>query len=79
MSPEYEKGFNAGIEFATKNFNTQTGRYSKAFPDTFQHRVGIYNCGFGEGLITGRSEVIDKTFGELKSIHWSNGKPVIER
>lgn len=49
------------------------------YPGNFVHRAGSYNCGFGEGIITGRSEVIHNAFGNIKSIHWENDSPVIKQ
>lgn len=71
---DWTKGFDDGYEFAIKNFNPQTGSYNIELPGSFRHRVGEYNCGFGEGLISGRGIVLDKTFPGWKRIHWPNGK-----
>lgn len=77
MNEEYEKGFNDGIEWALKHFNPQTG--VTELPSSYIHRHGVYNKGFGEGLITGRSEVIEKTFGNsFTSISWSDGKVIVK-
>lgn len=79
MSTEYANGFDAGIEFAKRYFNPWTGKMTQDFPSYFVHRSGSYNCGFGEGLITGRGEKIHTTFGQIKSIYWENDNPVIKQ
>ena len=77
MSEEYKNGFDAGFDFAKKNWDPQTGRQTKEFPKRFVHRGNVWSCGFGEGLISGRSELMTMTFGKFKSIHWSNGNAVV--
>lgn len=79
MSKDWDLGFDDGYKFAYENWNPNTGHYTRPLPATFVHREGLYNCGFGEGLISGRSEVLRKTFGEYKSIHWAYGKPVVTK
>ena len=79
MNKEWDDGFTAGFEFATQHYDPQTGTQDAPFPESFIHRAGSFNCGFGEGLISGRSDKIQKAFGKFKSLHWENGKPVIER
>lgn len=79
MNSEWEKGFDAGYKFAVDNWNADTGKYMIELPETFVHRNGHYNCGYGEGLISGRSQKIESTFGKIKEIHWENGRAVIKR
>lgn len=79
MSEVYKKGFENGIKFSIDNWNPQTGYYKNAFPSNFVHRGDVWSCGFGEGLITGRNQVITKTFGEFKSLSWDNGRVTVVR
>lgn len=61
MSEEYERGFNDGIAWAMANYNVATGKMK--LPESFVHRGGLYNAGFGEGCLTGR---IKKKYGDRK-------------
>lgn len=79
MSDEYGKGWQDGYDFALKHYDAHSGKMSEDYPDTFVHRQGSYNCGFGEGIISGRSKKIHDAFGKFKSIHWENGKAIVSR
>jgi hypothetical protein len=78
MSAEYKKGFDEGFEFALTHFDATTGKYFISFPYWFTHRGDIKSCGFGEGLISGRSEKISITYGSVRGIHWENGRAIID-
>ena len=70
---EWGKGFEDGIKYAIKNgsltihYNIIEGKKvfsgigggTKQLPEKFQHRAGLYNCGFGEGLLTGFGKYVD--------------------
>lgn len=75
-SPEWQRGFNAGITWAQNNFNVNTD--GMPLPKEYVHRGGGWHNGFGEGLITGRSGILSNTFPNAKSISYANGKVVVK-
>lgn len=79
MTDEWQNGFEAGYQFALNHYNPQTGTQNAPYPNAFIHREGAFNCGFGEGLITGRGVKIDEAFGKFKSIYWENGRAIVTR
>jgi hypothetical protein len=80
MSPEWSKGFDDGYKFATDHFNTNIGRYDAPLPETFVHRGTTHDCGFGEGLISGQLDKIEKAFGRnYISVTWKDGQAIITR
>jgi hypothetical protein len=78
MTAEYKAGFDEGFEFALTYFDANTGYYYISFPDWFNHRKDPKSCGFAEGLISGRADKVAITFGPVRGIYWSKGKPYIE-
>jgi len=79
ISSEWNVGFDEGYKWAMDNYNPNSGMNMANYPNRFVHRGDAWSCGFGEGLISGRSQKMRDVFGYFKSIHWKNGKAIIER
>ncbi len=73
MDAEWQKGWQDGYNNASVNssltihYKSEGGKkvYSShgggaKFPETFQHRNGLYNCGYAEGMISGFSAYATK-------------------
>lgn len=77
--PDWSIGFDQGRQFALDNFNPNTGGYNRDLPTLFNPRADDYNSGFAEGLLSGCAYILDTTFGDYKSIHWVDSKPVVTK
>lgn len=74
MSEQWEKGFDDGYQFALLKYDPHTGSMKKNYPNKFVHRGDAWSCGYGEGLISGRSKQIDDAFPGYRSISWPGGR-----